>query len=85
MAELENTNPAMDNPGNPVNPEPTSEPEEAPDFSQLFSENIGESTPIQQSEPAPSVDTVATQPIQEGSVASPEPSNQPSEAPVQET
>lgn len=59
MEELENTNPIMDNPGeNPVTPEPEvnastspAEPEQSQDFSQLFSENIAENTPAQQSEP----------------------------------
>ncbi|MBQ5945071.1 hypothetical protein IJL65_01370 [bacterium] len=83
MAELENTNPVMDNPGNPVNPEPTSEPQQAPDFSQLFSENIAEGTPIQQNEPA-SVDNVTTQPIQEESVTPSDPANQPTETPAQQ-
>ena len=78
MAELENTNPIMDNAGNPVNPEPevnaaTSEPEQDPDYSQLFSENIAESTQTQ-NEPAPTVDDATPS----------EPVNQPVETPVQE-
>ena len=96
MAELENTNPIMDNPEeSPINPAPevnaanlsaepvTAESEQAPDFSQLFSESIADSTPIQESQQAPSVDTVNVQPSQE--TATPvESTSQPSEAPVQE-
>ena len=81
MAELENANPIMDNPGeNPINPEP----EQAPDFSQLFSENVSDATPMQESEPAPAAGTPAQQPVQEEPVASSEPVSQPVEAPVQE-
>jgi hypothetical protein len=94
MAELENTNPIMDNPGDgPINPEPevnvashssepvTAEPEQAPDFSQLFSENIADSTPIQETQSAPSVNTVN---VQSQETATPvESSSQPNEAPVQ--
>ena len=80
MAELENTNPIMGNPGNPINPGSTPEPEQAPDYSQLFSENIAESTPAQ-SEPAPTVNPVASQPVQEERVT---PSNQQTETPAQE-
>ena len=54
MEELENTNPVTDNPGeNPLNPNnlgienPSTEPQQNTDFSQVFSENIAESTPIQ--------------------------------------
>jgi hypothetical protein len=95
MAELENTNPIMDNPGeSPINPapevnvanpsaEPVAESEQAPDFSQLFSESIADSTPIQESQPAPSVDTVNVQPSQETTTPV-ESTSQPSEAPVQE-
>lgn len=92
MAELENTNPTMDNPGtNPLNPElevstPTTaaEPEQAPDFSQLFSENIADSTPIQETEPSPSIETPSLQPSAQEPVTPLEPINQPTEAPVQQ-
>ncbi|MBO7094956.1 hypothetical protein J6V86_01975 [bacterium] len=92
MAELENTNPIMDNPGtNPLNPElevstPTTaaEPEQAPDFSQLFSENIADSTPIQETEPSPSIETPSLQPSAQEPITPLEPINQPTEAPVQQ-
>ena len=62
MEELENANPTMENPGeNPANPNgvevenPATEPQST-DFSQLFSENIAEETPVKeelaQEEPA---------------------------------
>ena len=54
MEELENTNPVTVNPGeNPLNPNDleienqATETQQSTDFSQLFSENITESTPIQ--------------------------------------
>ena len=54
MEELENTNPVTVNPGeNPLNPNDLgvenqdTEPQQSTDFSQLFSENIAESTPVQ--------------------------------------
>lgn len=81
MAELENANPIMDNPGeNPINPEP----EQTPDFSQLFSENVSDATPMQESEPAPTVEATAQQPVQEEPVTPSEPVSQPVQAPLQE-
>lgn len=57
MEELENANPTMENPGeNPVNPNgvevenPATE-QQSTDFSQLFSENIAEETPISEETP----------------------------------
>ena len=99
MSDLENTNPIMDNPGEDlVNPNdlgtnlqnPMPEEQQAPDFSELFSENISENTHIQeelvqeepvqeepaQEEPTPSPETPDLQENSEELASTPEPVNQ---------
>ena len=71
MEELQNTNPAMDNPDlNPVAPEdtnsnvqnPVTEQQQSTDYSQLFSENISENNSAEnlqnQNEPVAPVETI---------------------------
>jgi hypothetical protein len=84
MSDLENTNPIMDNPGedlvNPNNLEadlqnPMPEEQQAPDLSELFSENISENTQVQeepvQEEPVQE-EPVQGEPVQEEPISSPE-------------
>ncbi len=90
MEELENTNPVMDNPGDaPATAKDlwaenlAPEPQQAPDFSQLFSENIAENSPAQ-NESAPAMDTANSQPVQEQNITPSELADQPTETPVQQ-